>query len=111
MLRAAALLFAAMAAVPATSARADCMDDAAALVPQARAIANQVASRVALQELHDAVEDGNEDGESFCVEHLAAARKVMLLQPFQWQPGQQIDHAEETAPSSTATGPQSGSGT
>jgi hypothetical protein len=111
MIRAATFLLTVITLMPPAPARADCIADAEALVPQAQAITNEVAKRIALQELRTAVEDGNEDGESFCIERLQAAEKVMLLQPFQWQPGQQIDHAEDTAPSSTATGPQSGSGT
>lgn len=75
-------------------ARATCMDDAAALISQLGQVPNEMARRVALQELRAAIEDGEEDGEEFCVDRIGKARHVIALQPFAVAPGEPLDHPD-----------------
>ena len=79
----------------APAAWADCVSDARDLMPQARQLPNQMASRAAMQELRTAIEDGTEDSDEMCLEPLASARRIIRDQPFDWRPGDKIDHPDK----------------
>ncbi len=85
-------LLVALLALPvgAVSPPVDCATEAREMLAATATMTNEMARRIAVQELQQALEEAEEDGEDACADRLEIAREIVRTQPFRAPAGEKF---------------------